>query len=691
MRIVFAILLAAVPLLAADTWYIRTDGGTSAQCTGKVDAAYPGKGEAQPCAFSNPFWLWTNDPASNKAAETPKWKIAGGDTVLIKAGTYGMGWKSPAFDVSSWWNYTGCRGNNHGCYNPPIPSGSPGAPTRIVGEGWDKGCPAPVAVLSGRGATNTPLSVMDAAHVEVGCLEITDASQCRLATLTGEPYGCRNYTDDYGYFGLMTNLGTRDVSLHDLNIHGMGAVGISGAVGPGVVATRVRLSGNGNIGWNFDPGGQVASNGPFKASYITAEYSGCVERFPLAEPRILGCYDQAGANANGDGIGFVDFTGSVALDHLTVRRNLQDGVDALYVKSADRFELTDSTITDNEGQALKTGGATNTFVRNNYLQANCDRLLDPISDGTPDYNKLVKGTCRGNDAIAMMFRDKTQVHFEHNTVVASGPNLLNIQCRAVVDTFSGDGKTREWDLKYPASLFYATGGVYIYEADGKTRTPLRAGLVGSTDCAGYPCQVFYTAGSPRFLLADSVAAPAAGQTVRVEYFAPSACATGSLSVQNNIFRGYKRPMTGYYPGYLWMNTWPSGVIAETWKGNLACQFRNPVTHPGEVYAATCPGDWLTMEPDAKTPADLDALDMHLAPTSPAKGAAVTLADWPEAGPDIGVSYAAAPPPVITPEPTATGVRFYLDQDAAGAWRVRNEGDPLPAGSMQKYVITIGRP
>ena len=38
------------------TYYIRTDGGTAAQCTGTADAPYPGSGTNQLCAWSHPFW-----------------------------------------------------------------------------------------------------------------------------------------------------------------------------------------------------------------------------------------------------------------------------------------------------------------------------------------------------------------------------------------------------------------------------------------------------------------------------------------------------------------------------------------------------------------------------------------------------------------------------------------------------------
>lgn len=34
-------------------WYVRTDGGTAAQCTGTVDAPYPGTGTGQSCAFAS--------------------------------------------------------------------------------------------------------------------------------------------------------------------------------------------------------------------------------------------------------------------------------------------------------------------------------------------------------------------------------------------------------------------------------------------------------------------------------------------------------------------------------------------------------------------------------------------------------------------------------------------------------------
>jgi hypothetical protein len=61
--------------LAATTHYIRTDGNNT-NCTGLVDAAYPGSGSAQPCAWTTLDYTLTGS------------HISYGDTVIIDAGTY---------------------------------------------------------------------------------------------------------------------------------------------------------------------------------------------------------------------------------------------------------------------------------------------------------------------------------------------------------------------------------------------------------------------------------------------------------------------------------------------------------------------------------------------------------------------------------------------------------------------------
>ncbi|HBY96633.1 MAG TPA: hypothetical protein DEP84_22260, partial [Chloroflexi bacterium] len=75
--------------LAADqgiAYYVRPDGGSPTQCTGRVDAPYPGSGTGQPCSWDHPFRALPPDG-------TPR--IAGGDTLVIAAGSYMMGYCAP--------------------------------------------------------------------------------------------------------------------------------------------------------------------------------------------------------------------------------------------------------------------------------------------------------------------------------------------------------------------------------------------------------------------------------------------------------------------------------------------------------------------------------------------------------------------------------------------------------------------
>lgn len=66
------VLLCCSPALATD-YYVRTDGD-STNCTGQANAAYPGSGSGQACAWAN----------VDKCATT----ISAGDRCLIQAGTY---------------------------------------------------------------------------------------------------------------------------------------------------------------------------------------------------------------------------------------------------------------------------------------------------------------------------------------------------------------------------------------------------------------------------------------------------------------------------------------------------------------------------------------------------------------------------------------------------------------------------
>ena len=107
-----------VRVQAPATYYVRPDGGSFAQCTGLVDAPYPGSGSGQPCAWDHPFRALPPDDAP---------RITGGDTLIVAAGSYRMGYGAPGADA--------CEPDYPwDCHVPPIPSGADAAhPTRILG------------------------------------------------------------------------------------------------------------------------------------------------------------------------------------------------------------------------------------------------------------------------------------------------------------------------------------------------------------------------------------------------------------------------------------------------------------------------------------------------------------------------------------------------------------------------------
>src|SRR3989338_11123205 len=70
-----ALVLVTAGSAFSATYYVRIDGGTATQCTGKADLPYLGSGTLQNCAFNHPFWA--------HAPEYHPTKMVGGDTLII--------------------------------------------------------------------------------------------------------------------------------------------------------------------------------------------------------------------------------------------------------------------------------------------------------------------------------------------------------------------------------------------------------------------------------------------------------------------------------------------------------------------------------------------------------------------------------------------------------------------------------
>lgn len=154
--------ILAVPAISAMTYYVRPDGGSQEQYTGRADAPYPGSGSGQPCAWDHPFRaLPPGGPAH----------ISGGDALISASGSYMMGLGAPgATECSSDYPWD--------CYMPPIPSGPDEQhPTRILGVGWNTGCAAPPELWGAERAYNI-INLAGSSNVQIACMEITDHAGC---------------------------------------------------------------------------------------------------------------------------------------------------------------------------------------------------------------------------------------------------------------------------------------------------------------------------------------------------------------------------------------------------------------------------------------------------------------------------------------------------------------------------------
>lgn len=401
-------------------WYVRPDGGDRKQCTGKVDAPYKGKGSGQPCAFNHPYFLFTTGDYNDKS-----WVIQGGDTVIIRGGPYRMGYKGPN-PHDMWGN---CPGDPYGCAMPPIPSGTPDHPTRFLGE--QHGSCKQKTQLFGGYALGNILSLQGSKNVVIECFELTDHGQC---TRVGAGYpaseGCSSSypLSDYAGTGIVTSAETANVTLRDLDIHGFVTQGISGSVGGEVIVERVRIAFNGSAGWNFDDGAKSGPNASIKASFLTVEWNGCNEEYPIKhEVPVFSCFDQD-KGGYGDGIGTPDTPLNFSCDHCIFRYNTQDGFDLLHTNGS-LISITNSMSYGNMGQQWKMGAMQKVVFQNNLTIHNCRRLSAPMKGASEDYKRYLSLFCRaGGDGIAIGVTNGGNYYLQNNSFLGYGTTSYDIAC-----------------------------------------------------------------------------------------------------------------------------------------------------------------------------------------------------------------------------------------------------------------------
>jgi hypothetical protein len=406
----------------SQTWYIRADGGDRKQCTGTADAAYRGHGSHQPCAFKHPYYLFTTGAYGNKS-----WVVQGGDTIIVRGGPYRMGYKGPG--GNDMWG--SCPGDPYGCSMPPLPSGTAGHPTRLLGENYQR-CSKKTQLYGGY-ALGAIINLVGSKNVDVECLELTDHGQC---TRVGAGYpaseGCHSDSplSDYASKGIVTNNETAGVLLKNLDIHGLTGDGINGAIGGEVTVEAVRIAFNASAGWDFDDGNGTKSSpdAVVHAKYLMVEWNGCNEEYPITHKvPVFSCFDQ-NSGGYGDGVGTPNTPLNFSCDHCTFRYNTQDGLDLLHT-SGSVISITNSVSYGNMGQQWKMGAMRSVLFENNVTVNNCRRMSAAMAGAPDGYHRYLSLFCRASgDGFGLSVNDDGNFVLRNNSFAGYGATTYDIEC-----------------------------------------------------------------------------------------------------------------------------------------------------------------------------------------------------------------------------------------------------------------------
>jgi hypothetical protein len=389
------------PQIQGTVYYIRPDGGSAEQCTGLVDAPYPGGGDHQPCAWDHPFRaLPPGGPP----------RISGGDTLIVGSGHYMLGYSAPGAG-----NPDVCYPDGaYACHMPPIPSGpDPAHPTHLLGAGWDAGCADPPE-LWGTQRSDLVLNLTDSSNVEVACLEITDHSGC-VEFHSGE-LACERDAYPYGEWaarGLYAEDSVH-VTLRDLNIHGLASAGVHAGRLADWTVERVRIAGNGWAGWDGDLWeGDDSNSGTLLFRRWTVEWNGCGETYPGGEP--TGCWGQT-AGGYGDGVGTGATGGDWIIEDSAFLHNTSDGLDLLYHSLGGHVVLDRVRAEGNAGNQVKIAGQVT--ITNSLLVGNC-----AFFEGQPFTHNV--DTCRAlGNTLELAYTGGERVSIVNSTFYGQGDGLV---------------------------------------------------------------------------------------------------------------------------------------------------------------------------------------------------------------------------------------------------------------------------
>lgn len=412
--ILFFLLFSAPAWATVQTWYVRSDGGNAAQCTGLTDHALAGA-TGTSCAFNDVFLVtgWNG-------GDSARW--AGGDTLIVgdpggSPGSFAIGWIT---------GRAGCtQGSGADCRILNIPSGiDSNNPTNIFGR--QHGSCTTTTQLYGTAGVYWMFNIDGRDNIRFECLDVTDKENCG-ESLTG--VACPGGSGNWGRDGFRA-YNSSNVYFKDMKIRGFAHNGF--AVGKLNNWTFDNTWIDFNAWANFENAhpdhgpAENANTGPIYFIDSKARYAGCTDDYPNYTP--YKCFDQT-ANGYGDNLtgGSADQNQDIFIINTEVSHATSDGLDWLYYNGHGTLYVTRSSIKGNNGNQIKTG--SNLKVENSIVYGNCGYFFGKsyVAAGWQSY-----GYCRsGGETIVFDVSNgdhpnNTGNHadIDNSTIIGSGNYVL---------------------------------------------------------------------------------------------------------------------------------------------------------------------------------------------------------------------------------------------------------------------------
>jgi len=455
-----------------ETYYVRVDGGTASQCTGLADDAYPGSGTGQACAHKHPYYTlgWYADESSGNPTGGTAGVISGGDTLIIKQGTYKFGAPWP-----------GCYTSGSGvrlCVPRLIPSGTEGNPTRIFGCS-STGCGSgTVPKITATGRLKWTLNIRDRNYIDFHSLELTDSAACSTLHPTLSCGSQASLDDGQGADGMYVAR-SNNINMTNMNIHGFYRYGLWGGKISNWILTDTRINYNGMNGWEMDNQFSLDSSNSGYIKFIgtspvvsnnalnkcSLSWNGCVE-----DPNNPGTVVSQGCHkGNADGIGTINSSGEFSFTQCDISFNGHDGLDFLYLnkggKTGGSLTVKRCRMEGNRGNPVK--GPNTTHLEDNLIIGNCRFFTGQPFSTTEISNE----PCRAfGHTIGFGFRNNSTVppKVYNNTIIGGGRGIFLLSgtdtdaCQTGVDIdvrnniilggWAGDDTTKKIYLWYNANV-----------------------------------------------------------------------------------------------------------------------------------------------------------------------------------------------------------------------------------------------